>query len=251
MHVTTQVLCCRWVSTTPWAFPCCSHLVLPEVNRKLPQSWSFYSLYSALCEIKINIESNFCIRTSPRAEFLLTPQTRSSSHCPEGEELTARVPWGYWCVGSTPEWAGKPFSCPLHIPVPHLPGVLRFPELSLSRQPPQYRDLFTNTALSPTSGHRPRAITLLSPNMKADVLEATYLGKSCVNLTVYTAILQADLRQISSLSQAPPWCTEQWLSCPAPLIPVETMHTGGKIKANASKIGELETNDNSNAQVEK
>lgn len=104
------------MSTTPWAFPCCSQSVLPEVNRKLLHSWSFYSLYSALCEIKINRESNFSIRTSPGLEFLLTPQTHSCSHCPQGEELAALVPWGwmagYWCVGSTPGGAGKPFSCP-------------------------------------------------------------------------------------------------------------------------------------------
>lgn len=39
------------------------------------------------------------------------------------------------------------------------------------------------------------------------------------------------------------------LSCP--VFPVETMHTGGKIKANTSKIGELETDHHTTAQVKK
>jgi len=80
---------------TPWAFPLLFWLSTAEVNRELLQSWSFYSVYSALCEIKINIESNFYIISSPTVELLwpLSPgRGVNSSH----------VKRGYWWGGSTP-----------------------------------------------------------------------------------------------------------------------------------------------------
>lgn len=226
-------LCCRWVSTTPWAFPCCSQLMLPEVNRKLLQSWSFYSLYSALCEIKINIESNFFIRTSPRVEFLLTPQRHSSSHCPV-RGVGSSSAMGILVCGEHPWVSRETFQLVLHVPPASATAGqcpwAAFPELSLFREPPQHRDLFGNTALSPTAEHSPRTRTQLSPDMKADVLEASYWGKSCVNLAVCIAILQAGLQLISSLSQAPPWDTEWWLSCPAPCSPLKLCIREGRSK---------------------
>lgn len=133
-------LCCRWVSTTPWAFPCCSQLVLPEVNRKLLQSWSFYSLYSALCEIKVNIESNFCSRTSPSVEFLLTPKyvlqplspvRGVGSSCAMGILVCGERSWV-----SRKSLSAVPCTSHSSATTGQRPG-LSFLGLSLSRQPPR------------------------------------------------------------------------------------------------------------------
>lgn len=239
-------LCCRWVSTTPWAFPCCSQLMLPEVNRKLLQSWSFYSLYSALCEIKINIESNFFIRTSPRVEFLLTPQRHSSSHCPV-RGVGSSSAMGILVCGEHPWVSRETFQLVLH--VPPAPG-LHSRSSPCSGSPP---------AQGPVQKHCPEPHGWAQPENTYPALTRHESRRSWSQLLGKILCKPNSMHCNSASGSAadklfitgPTLGHRAVIVLSCPVFPVETMHTGGKIKANTSKIGELETDHHTTAQVKK
>lgn len=112
--------------------------------------------------------------------------------------------------GDTGVWGAlwgsrEPFSCSCTSPCPEPCTALPGAPLVRAASPVQNSELFRNTL--PWAPHLSTVqiqITQLSPDMKADVLEATYLGKSCVNLTLCIGILREGLWQISSLSQLHP-----------------------------------------------
>lgn len=170
------------------------------------------------------------------------------------EQLLCNGDIGVW--GALLREQEKPFSSSLHIPSPSATAVWRHwtalpGALLVQVAPPVQWPLQKHTTLSPTSEHSPRTDYPALIKHESRHSWSHLLGKIlCKPNSIHwnsASRSAADKLFITGSTLV----AEQWLSCTAPLNPTETMHTGGKIKANTSKMGGLETNDHANAQVKK